>query len=125
MKFFILLAFLSFNVFAIDWTELEAGKNYKLTQNFQLPQLERSGSLLDFSKGDELLLNEIIPLDMINVMLYEFAYKKCPGQDMKTDMEIIPVQGTTPVIEVGAQLEKCTLSIYIETKDINTQSFIE
>lgn len=125
MKFFILLTLLSFKALAVGWTELEAGHNYKLTQNFQLPQLERSSSLLDFSKGDELTLNEVVPMDMINVMLYEFNYKKCPGPDMKTDMEIIPVQGTTPMVEVGAQLEKCTLSIYIETKDINSQSFIE
>lgn len=125
MKFFILLILLSSNVFAMDWTELEAGTNYKLTQSFQLPQTERSRSLLDFSKGEELLLKDVIPLDMIKVMLYEFDYKKCSGMDMKTEMEIISVQETMPVIEVGAQLEKCTLSIYIETKDINSKSFIE
>lgn len=117
---------LSFNSFAGDWNSMEVGTTYKLTQGFSLPQLERSGSSMEFSKGDEVVLNDIIPLDMINVMLYEFAYKNCPGAEMKTDMEIIPVQGTSPVVEIGAQFERnCKLQIFFETRDIYSESIFE
>jgi hypothetical protein len=125
MRFLVLLVLVSFNALAADWSELEIGQNYKLQQEFKLPQVERSGSLQDFIKGDEIVLKDIVPLDMVSVIIYEFDYKKCPGPEIKTEMEIIPVQETSPVIEIGAQLENCTLSIFIETKDISTKSFIE
>jgi hypothetical protein len=125
MRFLAILVLFSFNAFAVDWSELEVGQNYTLKQSFALPQTERSGSLQDFMKGDVLALTDIVPLDMINVIIYEFDYKKCPGPDLATEMEIIPVHGSSPVVEIGAQLENCTLSIYIETKDISSQSFIE
>jgi hypothetical protein len=125
MRFLAILVLFSFNAFAVDWSELEIAQNYKLKQSFGLPQTERSGSIQDFLVGDDLVLTDIVPLDMINVIIYEFDYKKCPGPAMKTDMEIIPVHGSSPVVEIGAQLENCTLSIYIETKDISSQSFIE
>ena len=125
MRFLLFLVFFAFNAMATDWSELEIGQSYKLQQEFKLPQLERSGSLQDFMKGDELVLKDIVPLDMVRVVIYEFDYKKCPGPEMKTEMEIIPVQETSPMVEIGAQLENCTLSIFIETKDISTKSFIE
>ena len=125
MRLFLGLMLLSLNVFAVEWNDLEFSKNYKLTQGFQLPQTERSGSLLEISIGDQVELIEIMPL-VANVVLYKFQYKNCPGPAMKTEMEIIPVQATSPVVEVGAQLEtECVLEIFIESKDLFTQSFFE
>jgi len=126
MRLFLLLSLISFNVFAIDWNDLEDGSNYKLIQGFSLPQLERSGSILEVMPGDQVVLAETVPLDMINVVLYIFDYKNCPGPQMLTDMEIIPVNGTSPVVEIGAQLEKnCKLHVYIETRDLMSNSFFE
>ncbi len=116
----------SFNSFATDWDSLEIGSTYKLTQGFSLPQLERSGSSVEFMKGEEVELTDIIGLEMIKVVLYELNYKNCPGSEMKTDMEIIPVQGTSPVVEIGAELEKgCKLQIFIEAKDTFSESIFE
>lgn len=126
MRLLIILLVISFNALAVDWTELEDGKEYKITQDFQLSQLERSGSKLDIKRGDNVQLNETVALSAINVMLYIFDYKNCPGPAMTTDMEIIPVQETSPVVEIGAQLEeKCELNIYIETKDLMSNSLFE
>jgi len=125
MRIFIGLMLISFNLFAAEWNDLEMDQKYTLTQSFQLPQIERSGSLVDFLAGEEVVLKEIIALDMIKVMLFKFDYKSCPGPDMKTDMEIIPVKNTAPVVEVGAQLEKCSLEIFIESKDLMSTSFFE
>ncbi len=119
------LLFLSFSVHAAEWNDLEMDQKYTLTQSFQLPQIERSASLVDFLEGEEVVLKDIIALDMIKVMLFKFDYKNCPGPDMKTDMEIIPVKNTAPVVEVGAQLEKCSLEIFIESKDLMSTSFFE
>jgi hypothetical protein len=125
MRLFIGLLLISFNLLASDWSDLEEKQKYILTQSFQLPQLERSGSFMEFTAGDEVVLSEIIGLDTINVVLFKFNYKKCPGPEMKTEMEIIPVKNTSPVVEVGAQLENCSLEIFIETKDLMTASFFE
>jgi hypothetical protein len=125
MRLFIGLLLISFNLLASDWSDLEEKQKYILTQSFQLPQLERSGSFMEFTVGDEAVLSEIIGLDTINVVLFKFNYINCPGPEMKTDMEIIPVKNTSPVVEVGAQLENCSLEIFIETKDLMRASFFE
>lgn len=126
MRLFLCFILLTFNAWAVSWNDLEVSQDYKLTQSFQLPQLERSGSLLDISEGDRVTLSDIIPLDMINVVLLQFDYKKCPGSAMKTDMEIIPVKNTSPVVEIGAQLETgCKLEIFIESRDFMSESFFE
>lgn len=126
MRSFLILFLISFNALAVEWTDLSERTVYKINQDFQLTQLERSGSKLDISKGDQVYLKEIMPLSMVNVMLYIFDYKNCPGPAMKTDMEIIPVNGTSPVVEIGAQLEEnCELNIYIENKDLMSTSLFE
>ena len=127
MRLFIALMLVSFNLFAtVEWSDLELDQNLKITQSFQLKQKIASASLVDIMKGQKFVLTDIIGLDMINVTLFQFEYKNCPGPQMKTDMEIIPVNNTSPVVEIGAQLiEKCTLEIFIETKDLMTSSFFE
>ncbi len=126
MRFVIFLALISTQAFATDWYDLVEKNTYKLAQSFQLTQLERSGSKLEITKGEEVELKEAISLSPVNVVLYVFNYKNCPGPAMKTDMEIIPVQGTSPVVEIGAQLEEqCELNVYIETKDLMSKSIFE
>ena len=126
MRLILSLMLLSSPLFATTWNDLEISSQYKINQSFQLPQLERSHSLLDINIGDQVVLKEVVGLDMINVTLYRFDYKNCPGPSMKTEMEIIPVKNTAPVVEVGAQLElECILEIFIENKDTLTESFFE
>jgi hypothetical protein len=81
---------------------------------------------LNFERGEEYILEQSISLDMINVVLLQFKSLSCPGPDMVTELEIIPVQASAPVVEIGAQLQQnCKLEIYIESKDFITQSFFE
>jgi hypothetical protein len=116
----------SINAYSIEWRDLEVLQKYNLKQSFQLPQIERSGSLLDFSEGEQVVLSEKLPLTRLGIMLYMFNYIPCPGNMMKTDMEIIPVQETAPVIEVGVQLETgCELNVYVEIKDLFTRSILK
>ncbi len=126
MRLFIGLMLVSLNLFAANWSELEEKTQYKLTQSFQLPQIERSGALLNLMKGEKFVLTQITGLDMINVSLFVFEYINCPGKSMKTDIEIIPVNNTSPVVEIGAQVTVgCKLEIFIENKDLISNSFFE
>lgn len=125
MRLFLVLLFVSFSALASTWDVLRPGEDYKLSQSFQLPLDDRSGSFLDFMKGDEVSLNEIVPLAIpggFNMLLFIFDYKNCPGPQMTTEMEIVPVQETFPVVKAGAFLEKCELKVYIELKDYYAQS---
>lgn len=126
MRLFLGLCLLSFQLQAVSWTDLEISNQYKINQQLQLRQIERSGSTLEITAQETFILKEVIGLDMINVSLYRLQYKNCPGTAMKTEMEIIPVKNTSPVVEVGAQLEEnCMLEIFIENRDLMTDSLFE
>lgn len=127
MRLFLLGLIVSLNVFATDWSDLEVGQSYKLNQSFQLKQLERSGSFLDFNKGDELTLNALIPLAIpgVSLALYIFDFKNCPGPELKTDIDIVPVNNTNPLVEVGAQVEECELNVFLEMKDYYSASLFQ
>jgi hypothetical protein len=126
MRLFLGLCLLSFQLQAVSWNDLEISNQYKINQQLQLRQIERSGSMLEISAQESFSLKEVIGLDMINVSLYRLQYKNCPGPAMKTEMEIIAVKNTAPVVEVGAQLEEnCMLEIFIENRDLMTDSLFE
>ncbi len=126
MRLFLGLCLLSFQLQAVSWNDLEISNQYKINQQLQLRQIERSGSMLEISAQESFILKEDIGLDMINVSLYRLQYKNCPGPAMKTEMEIIAVKNTAPVVEVGAQLEEnCMLEIFIENRDLMTDSLFE
>lgn len=128
MRLFILSFLISSQLFAMDWSDLEFGNTYKLNQNFQLPQLERSHSLLDFSKGDEFYLMEIMPLPIPgnSVMKYVFTYKNCPGSQIKSDTVILNVEGASPRGKVMAVLEEnCELTFFLEGRYYYSPSLFE
>ncbi len=125
MRLFILLALISFPSFAMNWFDMELGTEYILMQDMSLPQRERSGSMLEVSKGEKFVLKEVVGITM-GLMMFNLEYKNCPGPAMETEVEIIPVNGTSPVIEVGAMVaENCELWVYVEGKDFWTNSLFE
>ncbi len=125
MRLFLALILISFNVFAAKWTDLESNRIYRLSQTFQLQTIDRSRTLLDFRSGERFQLAESTALDMINVTMFSFYLHNCPGPALKTDMAIIAVKATSPVVEIGAQVDKCRLEIFIENKDLMTKSFFD
>lgn len=125
MRIFLVLCLISFNVMAAEWADLEEGMTYNLTQDFQLPQEgERSSSILDFTKGEPFTLKEIMPLPIgFPLTSFIFRYKNCPGMQIRTDVELVTVD--TNGVVVGAILEECELSVYVEGKDYYTKSLFE
>ncbi len=125
MRIFILLALISFPSFAGVWFDMEAGKEYSILQSLSLPQRERSGSFLEVVKGEKFVLKEIIGIGM-GLGLFNFEYKSCPGPEMETEVEVYPVYGTSPLVEIGAMVAvNCEFWVYVELKDFWTQSLFE
>ncbi len=125
MRIFLIGIIISFNIFAASWSDLEEGANYKLTQDFQLTQVgERSGSMLDFIKGESYTLKEIMPLPIgFPLTAFIFRHNNCPGTALKTDVDLVTVNDSGVI--VGAILEECELSVYVEGKDYYTNSLFE
>jgi hypothetical protein len=127
MQYMLLLFLLSFSTFAAKWDQLTVGETYRLLQNFKLSQFERSQSYVDFTRGDKFRLKKISSIDIPGspLDLFTFDYQECPGMDLVTDLEIIPVKGTLPVVEVGAEVVDCELLIYLERRDFFNKSLFE
>ena len=127
MRLFIALFLISFSALATTWENLRPGQDYKLTQSFELP-IYRQNSMMSFMKGEGVYLKAVEPLAIpggFNMFLYIFDYKNCPGPQMETELEIVEVENTSPVVKAGAQLEKCELNVYIEMKDYYKESFFK
>lgn len=125
MRSFILLSLISFNAFAMNWFDMDIRKDYTLLQDISLQQNERSSAMLVLARGEKFHLKEIIGLGM-GLGLFNFEYLNCPGPQMETEVDVIPVEGTSPLIEVGAMVaEGCELWVYVELKDFWTKSFFE
>ena len=126
MRLFLIGILISFNLFAAtEGADVCEGTTYKLTQNFQLPQTgERSGSILDFSKGESFTLQEIMPLPIgFPLIAYIFKYNNCPGYQIEADVELVTVESSGVV--VGAALDKCELTVYVEGQDYYSSSLFE
>jgi hypothetical protein len=110
---------------ARTWLNLQESKSYQLTQNIALPQSERSGSLLNFSQNDVFSL-KALERSSDNLLVYTFEQQICSGSQMRTSLEIIPVQETSPMIEIGAQfIEDCELKIFISDQDLHSTSIFK
>lgn len=119
MHLILLSLFISVSAIASNWSELRQGETYKLIQDFEIEQEERSRAILDFSKGETVRLKEITSGP--DVSLYVFDYNNCPGTALRTHLEMILVQGR----EVGAKVEDCELNIFLETKNLYYKSLFE
>lgn len=125
MRIFLIGIIICFNGLAGTWSDLEQGVNYKLTQDFQLTQVgERSGSMLDFIKGESYSLKEIMNLPIgFPLTAFIFRHNNCPGMALKTDVDLVTLKDSGVI--VGAILEDCELSVYVEGKDYYTNSLFE
>jgi hypothetical protein len=120
-----MLLIVPFQISAATWTDLSESTTYQLKQPFKLTQSERSTSLLELTSEDHFVFKKIGRASE-NLMVLSFQYLNCPGSEMETAMEIIPVQETVPMVEVGAQIEEdCELKIFISDRDLHSNSIFK
>jgi hypothetical protein len=123
MRTFLALALLSIslNSFAMDWSDLERGTNYKLTQSLSLPQ-KLNGTLLELPVGESFRYKSVI--GGAGLAIFSFDYINCPGLEMETEVEVIPVKNYP--IEIGAMVaEGCELWVFVELKDYYTPAIFK
>jgi hypothetical protein len=127
VRLVIFLILLSVNSWASTWVRLQRGQHYELLQDFQLQQLERSHSFIDFSKGEKYLLKEMTNIEILGALftIFIFDYKNCPGTDIATKLEVISDKENVMPREFRSKVENCELRIYIENNDLKYQSIFE
>lgn len=121
-KLLILLAVVvSSNVFAnYKWSDLVEGKEFTIDRDIEL---EKNKNLFKISKGDIFKLIELKALPMINVHLGEFKVENCKDNEQTSEMLLVDIKRNNKIVSVGVTLaEECTLEIYLESKDIYSQS---
>jgi hypothetical protein len=114
---FSLTLLFSFQVFALDWYDLELEDKVTLEKEINFSKED-----ITLKAGDGFKLYDIITLP-INVQIYQFEVLNCPGPDITTDMIIIDPSKAAGDPSVGVQLsESCSLDVFVETKDLFTKS---
>jgi hypothetical protein len=111
------ITFSTFQVFALDWYEFDLDKTYTLEKEIRF---QKENIILQV--GDQFKLRDIIGLS-INVSIFQFDVKKCPGPNLITELIIIDPTLMFNDPSVGVQLQKsCLLEVYVEMKDIFSKS---
>jgi hypothetical protein len=120
--FAFLLLTLSLNSFAMDWFDMESGVTYKLTQPLSLPMKKINRGILELPAGEPFVLKYVTGGAGLGILT--FHYPNCPGSQMETEVEVIPVKNSP--IEIGAMVaEGCELWVFVELKDYFTPAIFK
>lgn len=121
MRIFIFLLCLSFNALALDWPDMERGTFYKTTQPLSLTQ-KLNGTILEIPAGEQFYFKSVY--GAIGLAIHTLEWVNCPGFEMETEVEVIPVRNSP--VEIGAMVaEGCELWVYVEYKDYFTKAIFE
>lgn len=112
--------FLSFNAFAasVQWTDLELYSEYKTTQDIVF----ENG--FTFPAGEVFELRAMDPLTIPGypMMYLQFHQKNCVNVDQTAELSLLEIGPTV----VGIDMEEgCNLGMYLEVKDIYSDSSFE
>ncbi len=125
MKHIIMIAILfSASTFAsVKWSNLEKAKKYVTDREIVL---EKEEFKLTLPKASSFKLVEAMSLPMIKVELLKFDISEfCSESQSISDIKLVDIkQASGLIVTVGADLaEDCIMEVFVETKDIYTNSF--
>ena len=90
--------------------------------------LEKQGYKLDLPKNSKITLVEVMSLPMIKVELLKFDISEfCNDGESISDIKLIDIkQASGLIVTVGADLaEDCVMEMFVETKDVYTNSIFK
>ena len=127
MKSLVLVIALCFSSIAsasTNWNRLEIDRSYRTLQDITLHLDEAAFKI---PRSSDLKLIEVVNLSMIKVVLHKFKMKTCPSQNVVTDLELVTVaQDNNTKTTVGVNLAgSCVLEVFVEAKDVRSNSFLK
>ncbi len=100
------------------WDNLIIDESYTLSEELSL---EKEG--YDFEVGEDMNLEDIIPLGMINVTIFKFRFENCLDDYEKSEIYMKSLYEPHDVQEMGFALyDYCYLEIYLENLDLYKDS---
>ncbi len=125
-QFLMLLMLFSTASFAMSkWSDLEKNKKYTTDRAISL---EKEGYKLNLPINSKIELVEVMSLPMIKVELLKFDISEyCNDGESISDIKLIDIkQSSGLIVTVGADLaEDCVMEMFVETKDIDTNSLFK
>ena len=117
---FITLMIPSLAMANIPWTDIVTETTYTFEKTFKIKNTN-----ISFRKGSVVNVTERAPLNMIQVEMFKMEVKNCQYPEVTSGLELYPIRqpnGTTTTI--GIEVSKgCKLEMFVELKDLNTNSF--
>ncbi len=115
----------SYAAMNVKWQSQRVKAQYRSNKKIVL-NLE-NGKQISFPKGTSFNLVEVTPLNMIKVQLLKYKIDNCPSLESETDLELVKVKQTDSTTKsVGVNLTKgCTVEVYVEAQDFNSNSFLQ
>jgi hypothetical protein len=107
------------------WSDLEKNKKYSTNRAITL---EKEGYKLELPKNSKIELVEAMSLPMIKVELLKFDISEfCNDGESISDIKLIDIkQSSGLIVTVGADLaEDCVMEMFVETKDVYTNSIFK
>lgn len=107
------------------WSDLEKNKKYSTDR---VITLEKTGYKLDLPINSKIELVEVMSLPMIKVELLKFDISEfCNDGESISDIKLIDIkQSSGLIVTVGADLaEDCVMEMFVESKDIYTNSLFK
>lgn len=103
---------------ARTWTSIEAGDQIYLISDLQI----KNTNLL-LKRNSSLRVKEVVPMDLISVVMYKVQAISCPGPSLTSELDLYSVRQATGSVTVGIELTRgCVLEIYVENTDLQTLS---
>jgi|GEM_PF-3344942 len=106
----------------LPWSALHPSQTLTLQQDWALETVQtapgQNTSFIAVPKNSQLTVDDFMPLDEIQVEYYEMSWKDCPDVLRNRTSEITIVKDVYGV----ELLPGCRLGVYVEYKDIESES---
>lgn len=121
--FFILLLALPLSAIASrPWIDVLNENSYSLEKSLRVKNTN-----VNFSRGSVIKVIERAPLNMIKVEMFKIRVVNCQYPEVTSNLELYEIlQPNGTKTTIGVEVSKgCELEMFVELKDLNTNSFFD
>lgn len=123
----VLVSSFSLSAFSqIKWVDISKDSKLRFTQDLHLEMIQ-TDKAFQIPNGTVVTTDERVSLGMINVELYKMTLSNCRDRRARAEMQLFDItQPNGKVVTAGVELTgNCQLEIFIETRDLYSQSFFK
>ena len=110
----------------IKWSDISDGDKLRFTQEISLEVIQAEKAF-QIPRGASVVVDERITLGMINVELFKMTLTNCHDDSARAEMQLFDIeQPNGKTVTAGVELTgDCQLEVFLETRDMYSQSFFK